>query len=71
VVLLSNRSEGMDVYVFILRLCCPLWVAALRRADPPVQGILPTVYRIKTLKKLPRPKKVSRAINNEKVKAFL
>jgi hypothetical protein len=30
-------------------------VAAMRRADPPVQGVLPIVYRIKKLKKRLRP----------------
>jgi hypothetical protein len=35
----SNLTWGMDVRV---RLFC-VQVAALRRADPPVQGVLPTV----------------------------
>jgi hypothetical protein len=31
---------------FILRLCCPVWVAALRWADSPLQGVLQTVCKI-------------------------
>jgi hypothetical protein len=39
----SNPTRGMDVYVrlFCVVLFC-VSVAALRPADPPVQGVLPT-----------------------------
>jgi hypothetical protein len=47
----SNPNRGTDVCAFILFLLPCVWVEALRKADPPVQGILPTVYRISKLKK--------------------
>jgi hypothetical protein len=38
---LTHTQDMESVYV-----CCPVQVAALSRADPPVQGVLPTVYKI-------------------------
>jgi hypothetical protein len=31
----SNPTRGMDVCVSLFCLCCPVYVTALRRADPP------------------------------------
>jgi hypothetical protein len=52
----------MSVCVFsVFDLSC-VQVAALRWADQPIPGVLPTVYKIKVLKKRPTPKK--RAVDN-------
>jgi hypothetical protein len=44
----------MSVCVYSVFVLFCVYVAALRWAEPPVQGILPTVCRIKKLKKRPR-----------------
>jgi hypothetical protein len=31
----SNSAWGMDVFQRSFMLCCPVWVEALRQADPP------------------------------------
>jgi hypothetical protein len=50
----SNPIQGMDVCrvysVFVL----PCVGSGLARGRSPVQGVLPTVYKIKKLKKRPR-----------------
>jgi hypothetical protein len=55
----SNPTQGMDVcIVFVYSVCVVLWVGrGLAPGWSPVQGVLQTVYRIKKLKKLPRPNK--------------
>jgi len=35
VIVVSNPARGMDVCPRFSVLCCPVWVVALRRADPP------------------------------------
>jgi hypothetical protein len=45
------------IYSAFVLLC--VWVAALRRADRPVQRVLLSVYRINKLKKQPRSNKVT------------
>jgi hypothetical protein len=41
----SNPARDMDVRPCFSVLCCPVWVEALRRDDPPVQGVLPNVQK--------------------------
>jgi hypothetical protein len=44
--------------VHLFCVCVVLWVCrGLETGWSPVQGVLPTVYRIKKLKKRPRPNK--------------
>jgi hypothetical protein len=43
--------------LFCVRVVLCVGREALRRADPPVQGVLPTVYKIKKLKKWARSNK--------------
>jgi hypothetical protein len=52
----SNPTRGMDVCVrlFVFVLFC-VKVTVLRWPDP-LQGVLPTVYRIKEMKNRPRSK---------------
>jgi hypothetical protein len=40
------HSRHGYLYMFLLCFCCPVLVAALRRALIPVQRFLPTVYKI-------------------------
>jgi hypothetical protein len=45
----SNPNQGMDVCVCVYSvfvLFC-MQLATLWRADPPVQGVLPSVYRLR------------------------
>jgi hypothetical protein len=44
-IVISNPTRGMDVWVNSV--CV---VVALRRADPPVEGVLPSVYKIHNFK---------------------
>jgi hypothetical protein len=54
----SNPTQGMDVCVRLFCVCVVLCIGSgLATGWSPVQGVLPTVYRIKKLKKLPRPNK--------------
>jgi hypothetical protein len=54
----SNPTEDMYVCVSLFRVCVVLCVGSgLATGLSPVQGLLPTGYRIKKLKKRPRPKK--------------
>jgi hypothetical protein len=54
----SNPTQGMDVYVRLFCVCIVLCVGSgLATGWSPVQGVLPTVYRIKKLKKRPRSNK--------------
>jgi hypothetical protein len=41
----SNPTRGTDVCPRFSVLCSPMWVEALRRADSPLQGVLPNVNR--------------------------
>jgi hypothetical protein len=53
-VLGSNATRGMDVCVPLFCVCVVLYVGScLATVWSPVQGVLPTVYRIKKLKKRP------------------
>jgi hypothetical protein len=64
----SHPTRGMDVYVCVL-FC--IYVAALRRAEPPGQGFLPTVYRLRTWKSDQGPTKGCRAITEENSNTLL
>jgi hypothetical protein len=61
----SNPTQGMDVCVRLFCVCVVLCIGSgLARGLSLVQGVLPTVYRIKKLKKRPRSnKKDCRAIS--------
>jgi hypothetical protein len=51
----SNPTQGMDACVCVYSVCVVLCVGrGLATGSSPVQGVLPTVYRIKILKKWPR-----------------
>jgi hypothetical protein len=51
----SNPTQGMDVCVSLFYVYVVLCVGSgLATGWSPVQGVLPTVYRIKKPKKLPR-----------------
>jgi hypothetical protein len=51
-----NPTRSIDVRVLFSVLFCAQ-VEALGRACPPIQVVLPTVYRIKNLKERSRPNK--------------
>jgi hypothetical protein len=54
----SNPTRGMDVCMYLFCVCVVLCVGRdIATGWSPVQGVLPTVYRIKKLKKRPRPNK--------------
>jgi hypothetical protein len=54
----SNLTQGMYVYVRLFCVCAVLRVGrGLATGGSPSQGVLPTVYRIKKLKKGPRSDK--------------
>jgi hypothetical protein len=54
----SNPAQGMDVYVRLSCVCVVLCVGSgLAMGWSPVQGVLPTLYMIKKLKKRPRSNK--------------
>jgi hypothetical protein len=54
----SNPTRGMDVCMRLFCVCVVLYVGSgLATGWFPVQGVLLTVYRIKKLKKRPRPNK--------------
>jgi hypothetical protein len=54
----SNHTQGMDVCVRLFCVCIVMSVGSgLATGWSPVQGVLPTVYRIKKLKKRPRSNK--------------
>jgi hypothetical protein len=54
----SNPTRGMDACVRLFCVCVVLCVGSrLATAWSPFQGVLPTVYKIKKLKKRPRSKK--------------
>jgi hypothetical protein len=46
----SNSMRGY-LSAFLLCLCCPVYVAALRRADPPTKESYRLVYVIRNFKK--------------------
>jgi hypothetical protein len=53
----SNSTQGMDVCVHLFCVYVVLYVGiGLATGWSPVQGVLPTVYRIQKLEKRPRPK---------------
>jgi hypothetical protein len=53
----TNPTRGMDVCVRLFYVCVVLYVGSgLATGWSPVQGVLPTVYRIKKLKKPTRSK---------------
>jgi hypothetical protein len=62
----SNPTQGKDVCVRLFCVCVILCVGSdLPTGWSPVQGVLPTVYRIKKLKKRPRSNKnISKLIVN-------
>jgi hypothetical protein len=54
----SSPTQGMDVCVRLLCVCVVLCVGSgFVTGWSPVQGVLPTVYKIKNLKKWPRSNK--------------
>jgi hypothetical protein len=54
----SNPIQGMDIRVRLFWVCIVLCVGSgLATGLSPVQGVLTTLYRIKELKKRPRPNK--------------
>jgi hypothetical protein len=60
----SNPTRIMDVYVRLFLVCVVLCVGSgIATGWSPVQGVLPTVHRIRKLKKRPRSKKDCRATN--------
>jgi hypothetical protein len=51
----SNPTQDMEVCVRLFYVCVVLCVGSdLTTGSSPAQGVLPTVYRIKKLKKRPR-----------------
>jgi hypothetical protein len=57
-IVFSNLTQGMDVCVRLFCVCVILCVGrGLGMGRSPVQGVLPTVYRIKNLEKGPNSKK--------------
>jgi hypothetical protein len=53
-----NPTRGMDICVRLFCFCAVLCVSRGLATDwSPVQGVLPTVYRISKLKKRPKPNK--------------
>jgi hypothetical protein len=66
----SNPTQGMDVCVRLFCVCVVLCVGScLATGSSPVQGVLPTMYRIKELKKRPRSNK-STAIDRYEMWSF-
>jgi hypothetical protein len=63
-VIVSNPTRGMDVCMCLFCFYCPVCMCKLCDGPIPHEGVLPTVYSIKKLKKRPRRKKGCRAINN-------
>jgi hypothetical protein len=63
----SNPTQGTDVYILCLfSVCIVLCVGSgLATGWSPVQGILPTVYRVTKLTKRPRPNKWLQSHNNK------
>jgi hypothetical protein len=56
----SNPTQGMDICMRLFCVCVALCVGSgLASGWSPVQGVLPTVYRIKKLKKRPRSNKTN------------
>jgi hypothetical protein len=54
----SNLTQGMDVCVRLFCVCAVLCAdSGLATGSFPAQGVLPTVYRIKILKKRPKSNK--------------
>jgi hypothetical protein len=54
----SNPIRGLDVYVCLFCVCVvPCVASGLAKGWSPVQGVLPTVYRIRKVKKQPRSNK--------------
>jgi hypothetical protein len=52
----SNPTQGMDICIVCI--CVVLCVCRdLETGWSPIQGVIPTVYKIKKLKKRPRPNK--------------
>jgi hypothetical protein len=60
----SNPTRGTDVCAFILCLCCPVYVAALRRAYPPSKEPSRLCIRLRNWKKRPGPKLGCRTISS-------
>jgi hypothetical protein len=57
-IVVSNPTWGLDVCVLLFCVCVvPCIGRGLETGWSPVQGVLPTVYGIKKLKKRPRPNK--------------
>jgi hypothetical protein len=53
----SSPARGMGVCVYLFSICVLLCVgSSLTMGWFPIRGVLPTVYTIKKLKTLPRPK---------------
>jgi hypothetical protein len=66
----SNPTQGMDVCIVCV--CSVLCVGrGTATGSSPVQGVLPTMYRIKKLKKRPRPNKGLYIHNNNVYTYFL
>jgi hypothetical protein len=62
----SNPTGGMDAYVRLFCACVVLCVGSgLATSSSPVQGILPTAYKIRKLKRRPRPNKWAVEPNKE------
>jgi hypothetical protein len=55
-IMCSNPTRGMDIGARLFCICVVL--CGLVTAWSPIQGVLPTVYRIKKLKKWPRSKRL-------------
>jgi hypothetical protein len=56
-VVVSNSTRVMDVYVRLFCACVELCLGTgFATGRSPIQGVIPTVYRIKKLKKRPRSK---------------
>jgi hypothetical protein len=54
----SNHIQGMDVCVRLFYVCVVLCLgSSLATGWSPVQGVLPTMYKIKKLKKRPKSDK--------------
>jgi hypothetical protein len=55
-IVVSNPTRGTDLCVLLFCVCVVLRVGAgLATGSNPVQGVLQAVYKIKKLKKQPRP----------------
>jgi hypothetical protein len=65
-IMCSNPTQGMDVYVRLFCVYAVLYIGSgLAKGQSSVQEVLPTVYRVKKMKKRSFPTKDCRAIDRD------